>query len=62
MSVRRRPELQPFHRLIEAADDTADQLEDVAFLLGLLESEVNHLTVKWLQPLAKILAKPHRSG
>ncbi len=57
VSVRRRPELQPFHRLIEAADDTADQLEDVAFLLGLLESEVNHLTVKWLQPLAKILAQ-----
>jgi uncharacterized protein Yka (UPF0111/DUF47 family) len=57
VSVRRRPELQPFHRLIEAADDSADQLEDVAFLLGLLESEANHLTVKSLQPLANILAQ-----
>ncbi len=56
-SVRRRPELQPFHRLIEAADNAADQLEEVAFLLGLLESEANHRTVESLQPLASILAE-----
>ncbi len=56
-SVRRRPELQPFHRLIEAADDTADQLEEAAFLLCLLEGQANHRTVEWLQPLARILAE-----
>jgi uncharacterized protein Yka (UPF0111/DUF47 family) len=55
--VRRRPELQPFHHLIEAADDTADQLEEVAFLLGLLESDANHRTVESIQPLASILAE-----
>jgi uncharacterized protein Yka (UPF0111/DUF47 family) len=57
VSVRRRPELQALHRLIEAADDTADELEEVVFLLGLLENEANHLTVKSLQPLANILAE-----
>jgi uncharacterized protein Yka (UPF0111/DUF47 family) len=56
-SVRRRPELQPFHRLIEAADDAADQLEEVAFLLCLLEGETNHRTLQSLQPLASILAE-----
>jgi len=55
-SVRRRPELQPFHRLIEAADDSADQLEEVAFLLGLFESKANEWTLKSLQPLAGIIA------
>jgi uncharacterized protein Yka (UPF0111/DUF47 family) len=40
-AVRRRPEYAVFQRLLEAADDAADELEDVAFLLGLLpEGEV----------------------
>lgn len=57
VSVRRRPELNPFRRLIEDADDTADQLEEAAFLLGLLESAANHRAVESLQPLASILAE-----
>ncbi len=34
-AVRRRPDHAVFRQLLEAADDAADQLEDVAFLLGL---------------------------
>ncbi len=34
--ARRRPEYTPLFRLIEAADDAADELEEVAFLLELL--------------------------
>ncbi len=34
-AVRRRPDHAVFRLLLEAADDAADQLEDVAFLLGL---------------------------
>jgi uncharacterized protein Yka (UPF0111/DUF47 family) len=37
-SVRKRPEYGPLFRITEAADDTADELEQVAFLLGLLQS------------------------
>lgn len=56
-SIRRRPELQPFHGLIEAADDAADELEEAAFLLGLLDTAENHRTVNSLQSLASILAE-----
>ena len=55
-SIRRRPELQPFQGLIEAADDAADELEEAAFLLGLLDTADNHRTVESLQSLGSILA------
>ncbi len=35
-AVRRRPEYNPLFRIVEAADDAADELEEAAFLLGLL--------------------------
>ena len=56
-SVRRRPELEPFHRLIAAADDAADELEEAAFMLGLLDRADNHRTVDALQALASLLAE-----
>jgi uncharacterized protein Yka (UPF0111/DUF47 family) len=57
LSVRRHPELKPFQELIKAADDAADQLEDVAFLLGLFESAAEPGTWENLQQLASILAE-----
>ena len=56
-SIRRRPELQPFYGLIEAADDAADELEEAAFLLGLLDTSNKHTTVHSLQSLASILTE-----
>ncbi len=56
-SIRHRPELQPFYGLIEAADDAADELEEAAFLLGLLNTADNHWTVNSLQALGSILAE-----
>jgi len=56
-SVRRRPELEPLLRLIDAADDAADNLEEATFQLGLLDSRADHETLKALQPLAAILAE-----
>jgi uncharacterized protein Yka (UPF0111/DUF47 family) len=53
-AVRRRPEYAVFQRLLEAADDAADELEDVAFLLGLLpEGEVGS-ALEALQSLADL--------
>ena len=40
-----------------AADDAADQLEEAAFLLGLLGSSARHHAWESLQPLASILAE-----
>jgi len=37
-AVRKRPEYTPLFKAAEAADDTADELEEVAFLLGLLRA------------------------
>jgi uncharacterized protein Yka (UPF0111/DUF47 family) len=55
--VRRRPELEPLHRLIEVADDAADSLEEAVFLLGLLDSADNHRTLEALQALSVIVAE-----
>ena len=57
LSVRRHPELKPFRELIKSADDAADQLEEVAFLLGLFESAAEPGTWENLQQLASILAE-----
>ena len=57
LSVRHRPELAPFQQLISAADDAADELEEAAFLLGLLGSSARHHAWESLQPLASILAE-----
>jgi uncharacterized protein Yka (UPF0111/DUF47 family) len=57
LSVRRHPELRPFQELIKAADDAADQLEEVAFLLGLFESAAEPGTWENLQQLSSILAE-----
>ena len=35
-AIRRRPEYTALFRIVEAADDAADELEEVAFLLELL--------------------------
>ena len=56
-SVRRHPELNAFLDLIKAADDAADHLEDVAFLLGLLEASAEPKTWAHLQQLSTILAE-----
>jgi uncharacterized protein Yka (UPF0111/DUF47 family) len=57
LSVHRHPELKSFQDLIKAADDTADQLEEVAFLLGLFEGAAEPRTWENLQQLASILAE-----
>jgi uncharacterized protein Yka (UPF0111/DUF47 family) len=57
LSVRQHPELKPFRELIKAADDAADQLEEVAFLLGLLESAAEPGTWENLQELSGIVAE-----
>jgi uncharacterized protein Yka (UPF0111/DUF47 family) len=56
LSVRHRPELAPFQQLMAAADDAADELEEAAFLLGVLGSSAKPHAWKLLQPLASILA------
>jgi uncharacterized protein Yka (UPF0111/DUF47 family) len=55
LSVRHRPELAPFQQLMAAADDAADELEEAAFLLGVLGSSAKPHAWKLLQPLASIL-------
>jgi uncharacterized protein Yka (UPF0111/DUF47 family) len=57
LSVRHRPELAPFQQLMAAADDAADEMEEAAFLLGLLGSSARHSAWESLQPLASILAE-----
>jgi uncharacterized protein Yka (UPF0111/DUF47 family) len=57
LSVRRRPEFKPFQELIKAADDAADQLEEVAFLLGLFESAAEPRTWENLQQLSSVVAE-----
>jgi uncharacterized protein Yka (UPF0111/DUF47 family) len=57
VAARHRPELEPFHRLIDAADSAADELEEVAFLLGLLDASASHQVVESLRSLAGILAE-----
>jgi uncharacterized protein Yka (UPF0111/DUF47 family) len=53
-AVRRRPEYSVFQRLLEAADDAADELEDVAFLLGLLSEGEMGSALEALQSLADL--------
>jgi uncharacterized protein Yka (UPF0111/DUF47 family) len=51
--VRRRVEYTPIFRVIEAADDAADELEEAAFLLGLLaESKAQGEALHALEALA----------
>jgi uncharacterized protein Yka (UPF0111/DUF47 family) len=52
--VRRRPEYAVFQRLLESADDAADELEDVAFLLGLLPEGGVGGALEALQSLADL--------
>ena len=56
--VRRRPDNEPVGRIIETADDTADHLEEVAFLLTLLADEKGpHLDFADLLSFAEILVR-----
>jgi len=57
LSVRRHPELKPFQVLIKTADDAADQLEEVCFLLGLFDGTPEPHTWEHLQQLSSILAE-----
>jgi uncharacterized protein Yka (UPF0111/DUF47 family) len=57
LTVRRHPALKPFQDLIKAADDAADQLEEVGFLLGLFDSATEPSTWKTLEQLTSILAE-----
>lgn len=55
-AVRRRPEYTPLFRVVEAADDAADELEEAAFLLELLaESKAEGPALHALQTLADLL-------
>lgn len=57
-AVRRRPEYAPLFRLIEEADDAADELEEAAFLLELLgESQAQGEPLDALQHLAELLVR-----
>jgi uncharacterized protein Yka (UPF0111/DUF47 family) len=53
--VRRRPDYAAFARLLEAADDAADELEDVAFLLGLISDTLPQGTLEALRTLCDIV-------
>jgi uncharacterized protein Yka (UPF0111/DUF47 family) len=57
LSVRRHPELKPFQELIKVADDAADQLEEVGFLLGLFDGAAEPRSWEALQQLAGIVAE-----
>ncbi len=57
LSVRRHPELKPFQDLIKTADDAADQLEEVCFLLQLFDGAAEPHTWEHLQQLTGILAE-----
>jgi uncharacterized protein Yka (UPF0111/DUF47 family) len=54
-AVRRRPDYAVFLRLLEAADDAADELEDAAFLLNL--DTLEGKTLPSLQSLADLLVE-----
>jgi len=55
-AVRLRPDYAAFLNLLEAADDVADQLEDVAFLLSLLaEGKADGTALDALQTLADVV-------
>jgi uncharacterized protein Yka (UPF0111/DUF47 family) len=55
-AVRRRPEYTPLFRVVEAADDAADELEEAAFLLELLaESKAEGEALHALEALADLL-------
>lgn len=57
-AVRRRPEYTPLFRLVEAADDAADELEEAAFLLELLaESKADGEALQALETLADLLVE-----
>ncbi|MGA2882227.1 MAG: DUF47 family protein [Bryobacteraceae bacterium] len=56
--VRRRPEYTPLFRVVEAADDAADELEEAAFLLELLaESKAQGEALQALEKLADLLVE-----
>lgn len=55
-AVRRRPEYAPLFRVVEAADDAADELEEAAFLVELLaESKAEGQALQALEALAELL-------
>jgi uncharacterized protein Yka (UPF0111/DUF47 family) len=55
-AVHLRPDYAVFVNLLEAADDVADQLEDVAFLLSLLaEGKADGVALEALQTLADVV-------
>jgi uncharacterized protein Yka (UPF0111/DUF47 family) len=54
-AVRRRPDFEIFLRIMEAADDAADELEDAAFLLNL--NALQGKPLEALQTLADLLAE-----
>lgn len=55
-AVRRRPEYTPLFRVIETADDAADELEEAAFLLELLgENQAQGGPLHALEELAELL-------
>jgi len=57
-AVRRRPEYTPLFRVVEAADDAADELEEAAFLLELLaESKAEGQPLHALEALADLLVE-----
>jgi uncharacterized protein Yka (UPF0111/DUF47 family) len=53
--ARRRPDHTAFARLLEAADDAADELEDVAFLLGLISESAPNGPLEALRSLAEVV-------
>jgi uncharacterized protein Yka (UPF0111/DUF47 family) len=57
LSVRRHPELSPFQQLIKTADDAADQLEEVCFLLGLFDGAAEPRSWEHLQQLTSLVAE-----
>jgi len=57
-AVRRRPEYNALFRVVEAADDAADELEEAAFLLELLaESKPQGPALQALESLAELLLR-----
>jgi uncharacterized protein Yka (UPF0111/DUF47 family) len=53
--ARRRPDHAAFARLLEAADDAADELEDVTFLLGLISESAPNGPLEALRSLAEVV-------
>ncbi|MCW6512145.1 DUF47 domain-containing protein [Lichenifustis flavocetrariae] len=56
-AIRRRPELEPVLRLIQAADDATDSLEEATFLLSLLDDHGDRKGLEALQPMATVLVE-----